>query len=297
MSASTATATSRLAVRKLGSALGAEVRGVDMRRPLDAQTFGELHDIWMEHLVLVFPEQRVTDAEHVAFTRNFGEPEIFHQKIIRSERVKEIFRVSNVDENGVLMPPDHPVAQQVALAQSWHTDSSYRSIPCTGALLHGVEVSRTGGETQFTNMYLAYEALPELLKRQIEGRKAKHDFAFLQTQAKLKPLTEEERAAMPAIWQPMVRKHPVTGRKSLYISPLYNDEVEGMSPEESVKLIAELTRIAEEPRFVYAHRWEPDDVLLWDNRCTMHQVTPFDPRERRVMHRTTIVGTEPVIAA
>jgi taurine dioxygenase len=94
-----------------------------------------------------------------------------------------------------------------------------------------------------------------------------------------------------------VRKHPVTGRKSLFISPIYNDQVEGMSPEESVKLIAELTRIAEDPRFVYTHRWEPDDVLMWDNRCTMHQVTPFDPRERRVMHRTTIVGTEPVLAA
>ncbi|HKM62592.1 MAG TPA: TauD/TfdA family dioxygenase [Acidisphaera sp.] len=297
MSASAQIKTSRLTVRKLHPALGAEVRGVDMRQPLDADTFRELHDIWMEHIVLVFPEQHITDAEHVAFTRGFGEPEIFHQKIIRSERVKEIFRVSNVDEDGNLMPPDHPVAQQVALAQSWHTDSSYRAIPCAGALLHGVETSRTGGETQFTNMYLVYDALPEALKRQIEGRKAQHNFAFLHTQANLKPLTEEEKAAMPAIWQPMVRKHPVTGRKSLYISPLYNDEVEGMSTDEGRRLIAELTRIAEEPRFVYTHRWEPDDVLMWDNRCTMHQVTPFDPRERRVMHRTTIVGTEPVIPA
>jgi alpha-ketoglutarate-dependent taurine dioxygenase len=297
MSADAASTTSRLTVRKLAPALGAEVRGIDMRQPLDPKTFHELHDIWMEHLVLVFPEQHITDAEHVSFTRNFGEPEIFHQKIIRSERVKEIFRVSNVDENGVLMPPDHPVAQQVALAQSWHTDSSYRTIPCTGALLHGVEVSRTGGETQFTNMYLAYEALPDSLKRQIEGRKARHNFAYLHTQANLKPLTEEERAAMPAIWQPMVRKHPVSGRKSLYISPIYNDAVEGLSSEEAFQLIAELTRIAEDPGFVYTHRWEPDDVLMWDNRCTMHQVTPFDPRERRVMHRTTIVGTEPVLAA
>lgn len=289
--------TSRLQVRKLAPALGAEVRGIDMRKPLDAATSRELHDAWMEHLVLVFPGQHVTDREHVAFTRYFGEPEIFHQKIIRSERVAEIFRVSNVDENGVLMPPDHPVAQQVALAQHWHTDSSYRTVPCTGALLHGIEVSRTGGETQFTNMYMAYDALSESSKKQIEGRKARHDFAFLHTQANLKPLTEEEKAAMPAIWHPMVRKHPVTGRKSLYISPIYNDEVEGMSPEESRNLIAELTRISEDPRFVYTHRWETDDVLMWDNRCTMHQVTPFDPRERRVMHRTTIVGTETVLAA
>jgi taurine dioxygenase len=297
MSAPTEASIARLTVRKLHPALGAEVRGIDMRRPLDAATARELQDIWMEHLVLVFPGQHVTDAEHVAFTRYFGEPEIFHQKIIRSERVKEIFRVSNVNEDGVLMPPDHPVAQQLSLAQFWHTDSSYREIPCTGALLHGVEVSRTGGETQFTNMYLVYDALSEDLKRQIEGRKAQHDFGHMHTQANLKPLTEEEKAAMPPVWQPMVRKHPVTGRKALYISPIYNDAVEGMTPDDGRRLIAELTRIAADPRFVYTHRWETDDVLMWDNRCTMHQVTPFDPRERRVMHRTTIMGQDRVMAA
>jgi taurine dioxygenase len=95
----------------------------------------------------------------------------------------------------------------------------------------------------------------------------------------------------------MVRKHPVTGRHSLYISPIYNDEVEGMSPADAKRLIADLVEFAAEPRFVYRHRWEPHDVVMWDNRCTMHQVTPHDPRERRVMHRTTIVGTEPVLAA
>jgi len=289
--------TSWLTVRKLHPALGAEVRGVDMRQPLDPATFSALHDIWMEHLVLVFPDQHVTDAEHVAFTRYFGEPEIFHQKIIRSERVKEIFRVSNVDEDNNLMPPDHPVAQQLSLAQFWHTDSSYRQIPCTGALLHGLEVSRSGGETQFTNMYLVYDSLPDSLKSRIDGRKARHNYGHMHTQAHLKPLTEEEKAAMPPAWQPLVRKHPVTGRRSLYISPIYNDEVEGMTPAEGQKLIAELTAFAADPRFVYRHRWETDDVLMWDNRCTMHQVTPFDPAERRVMHRTTIVGREPVLAA
>jgi alpha-ketoglutarate-dependent taurine dioxygenase len=293
MSASTS---SRLTVRKLHPALGAEVRGIDMHRPLDPDTARELQDAWMEHLVLVFPDQHVTDQEHVAFTRYFGEPEIFHQKIIRSERVKEIFRVSNVNEDGILMPPDHPTVQQVALAQFWHTDSSYRQIPCTGALLHGVEVSRTGGETQFTNMYQVYDALPEALKRQVQGRKAQHNFGHMHTQANLKPLTEEEQAAMPPVWQPMVRKHPVTGRSALYISPIYNDAVEGMNREDGRQLIAELTQIAADRRFVYTHRWETDDVLMWDNRCTMHQVTPFDPRERRVMHRTTIVGQDPVIA-
>jgi taurine dioxygenase len=285
-----------LTVRSLHPALGAEVRGVDFRAPIDPATFAQIHRAWMQHLVLVFPEQRVSDPEHVAFTRLFGEPEIFHQKIIRSARVPEIFRVSNVDDDGVLMPPEHPTVQQVSLAQHWHTDSSYRAVPCTGALLHGVEVSRTGGETQFINMYLVYESLPESLRRQVERRKARHNFGNLHTLRPLKPLTEEEKAAMPPVWQPMVRIHPVTRRRSLYISPIYNDEVEGLAPDASGRLIEDLTEFAAQDRFVYRHRWETDDVLLWDNRCTMHAVTPHDPRERRVMHRTTIVGDVPVLA-
>ena len=294
MNASTTSQT--LSVRKLHPALGAEVRGIDMRRPMSPKQFHELHDIWMEHLVLVFPEQHISDEEHVLFTRYFGEPEIFHQKIIKSQRVPEIFRVSNVDDDDNLMPTEHPTAQQLSLAQHWHTDSSYRAIPCTGALLHGVEVSRTGGETQFTNLYKVYDALPVALKQRIEGRKARHNFGNLHNLRDLKPLTEEEKAAMPAVWQPMVRTHPVTGRKSLYISPIYHDQVEGLTVAEGKQLIEELTAFAEQPQFVYRHHWETDDVLMWDNRCTMHQVTPFDPRERRVMHRTTIVGTEPVLA-
>jgi alpha-ketoglutarate-dependent taurine dioxygenase len=288
---------SRLQVKPLNPALGAEVRGIDMRAPLDEAAREALHDVWMQYLVLVLPEQHVSDEQHVEFTRGLGEPEIFHQKIIKSRSVREIFRVSNVDDDGNLMPADHPTVRQLSLAQFWHTDSSYRTIPCTGALLHGVEVSRTGGETEFTNMYKVYEALPERLRRQVDGRRARHNFEHMHTLQTLKPLTPEERAAMPPVWQPMVRVHPVTKRKALYISPIYNDEVEGLSPAAAKALVAELAEFAGQRQFVYRHRWEPDDVLMWDNRCTMHQVTAFDPRERRVMHRTTIVGDAPVIGA
>ena len=286
---------SRLSAETLHPALGARVQGVDMRDCTE-DTLRQVHDLWMEHLVLVLPNQHVTDEQHVAFTRRLGEPEIFHQEIIKSRRVREIFRVSNVDDDGVLMPPDHPVARQVALAQFWHTDSSYLAVPCMGALLHGIEVSRSGGETQFTNMYLVYEQLPERLRRHIEGRKARHNFGNLHSLAKLREMSEEEKAKVPAVWQPMVRVHPVTRRKSLYISPVYNDAAEGMDQASAKALLDELTAFASQPRFVYSHRWETDDVVMWDNRCTMHAVTPFDPRERRVMHRTTIVGTEPPIA-
>ena len=216
-----------ITVTPLHPALGAAIRGVDMRRPMPPDLFQQVHDAWMKHLVVVFPDQTITDEEHVAFTRHFGEPEIFHQTIIRSRAVKEIFRVSNVDDDGNLMPPSHPTVRQVSLAQLWHTDSSYRRMPCVGSLLHGVEISRTGGETQFINMYMVYDELPAALKCQVEGRRARHDFENLHRLSDLKPLTEAERAAMPPAWQPMVRIHPVTKRKSLYISPIYNERLRG----------------------------------------------------------------------
>ena len=287
----------RLTVRPLHPALGAEVRGIDMRQALDDATRQELLDAWTQHLVLVFPGQPVTDEEHVAFTRFLGEPEIFHQAIIKSTRVREIFRVSNVNDEGLLLPPTDPTVRQLSLAQYWHTDSSYLPIPCVGALLHGVEVSRSGGETQFTNMYSVYDAMPAALKQRIAGRKARHNFENMHTLKPLKPMTDAERAAVPPVWHPLVRKHPVSGRTSLYISPIYNDEVEGLSPADSRALIAELADFAGRPEFVYSHSWETDDVVMWDNRCTMHQVTAFDPAERRVMHRTTLVGTDAIIAA
>jgi len=279
-------------------ALGAEIRGVDMRCPLDAATRQEILDAWMKHLVVVFPDQPITDQEHVAFTRQFGEPEIFHQTSLhlRSDRVREIFLVSNVDEDGRLMQPSEPSQKQLSSSRQWHTDSSYRPQPSVGSLLHGIEISRTGGITQFINMYLVYDDLPESLRRQVEGRKARHDFSMLSRLVGSPPPTEQEKAAMPPVWHPMVRRHPVTGRKSLYISSIYNDAVEGMADGAARRLIEELDAFAAQPKYMYRHVWEPHDVLMWDNRCTVHAVTPHDPNERRVMHRTTIVGSEPVTA-
>ena len=288
-----------ITVKPRHPALGAEIRGVDLRRPIDAATTQAIKDAWTEHLVLVFPDQPITDTEHVAFTRHFGEPEIFHQTSLnlRSDRAKEIFLVSNVDANDRLMKPSEPSQKQLSSSRLWHTDSSYRPVPSVGSLLHGIEISRTGGITQFINLYMVYDDLPEGLRRQVEGRKARHDFSMLHRITGAPPPTTEEQARMPAVWHPMVRRHPVSGRKSLYISSIYNDAVEGLSPEESKALVDELFAFCGRPEFVYSHRWETDDVLMWDNRCTMHQVTAYDPAERRVMHRTTIVGTEPVVAA
>jgi alpha-ketoglutarate-dependent taurine dioxygenase len=288
-----------ITVKPRHPALGAEVRGVDMRRPMDAGTVQAVVDAWTRHLVLVFPDQRVTDQEHVAFTRHFGEPEVFHQTSVslRSDRVREIFLVSNVDEEGRLMRPSEPSQKQLSSARQWHTDSSYRPMPSMGSLLHGIEISRTGGITQFINMYMVYDELPDGLRRQVEGRKARHDFGMLSRLVGSPPPTPEEQARMPPVWHPMVRRHPVSGRKSLYISSIYNDAVEGMGDTVARRLIEDLSEFAAQPKYMYRHVWEPHDVLMWDNRCTVHAVTPHDPEERRVMHRTTIVGREPVVAA
>ena len=199
-----------ITVKPRHPALGAEIRGVDMKKPLDAETVKQVHDAWMKHLVVVFPDQQISDQEHVAFTRNFGEAEIFHQTSLhlRSDRVREIFLVSNVDEQNRLLKPCEPGQKQLSSAQQWHTDSSYRPVPSMGSLLHGIEISRTGGITQFINMYMVYDELPESLKRQVEGRKARHDFSMLSRLVGSPPPTDKEKAAMPPVWHPMVRKHP-----------------------------------------------------------------------------------------
>ena len=160
-----------LKIRPLHPLIGAEVTNVDFKEPLPESVVQEIHQAWMDYQILVFPHQKISDEQHVAVTRNFGKPEIFNQSIIKSKFVKEIFRVSNTDEDGQLMPQSDPIQQQLSSAKKWHTDSSYRPIPAMGSLLHGVEVSRTGGLTCFTNMYEVYDALPEVLRSRVEGKK------------------------------------------------------------------------------------------------------------------------------
>ncbi len=285
-----------LTVTPLHPALGAEIRGVDFTARVPTETVARIVDAWSQYLVLVFPGQALSDQQHVEMTRYFGEPEIFHQDIIKSERVREIFRVANTDEDGNLIQPDHPTLQQLGSARRWHTDSSYRPKPAIGSLLHGIKVTEEGGVTCFSNMYAVYDALPDSLRRRIEGRSACHDFEMLTLFGARKP-TAAERAAMPPVWQPMVRRHPVTGKKSLYISPIYNERIEGMAQDEAIRLIEELTDFAARDEFVYRHHWTQDDIVMWDNRCTMHRVTPHAPDVERVMHRTTICGTAAVEAA
>ena len=286
----------RLDVRPLTKYIGAEIRGVDMRRPMDRATRDAVHDAWMKHLVVVFPDQRVTDQEHVAFTRHFGEPEIFHQTslALRSDRVKEIFLVSNVDENDRLLPPSDRGQKQLSSSRQWHTDSSYRAMPSVGSLLHGIEISRTGGITQFINMYMVYDELPDALRRQVEGRKARHDFAMLSRLTGAPAPSGAERAAVPPVWHPMVRRHPVTGRKCLFVNESFTRAIIGMDEAQSAPLLALLFAHLKDPRFIYRHRWCVGDVLTWDNCATQHIATFDYGTRRRLMHRVGITGGVPV---
>ena len=286
-----------LKIQTLHPALGAELVGLDLAESMDDETFQAIRDAWMKHLVLAFPNQTLSEEQQITFSQRFGALEEHHQDIIKSRSSPQIFRVSNVNDEGNMMSSDDPSIAQISLAQRWHTDSSYRAVPSMGSILHGIEVTKEGGETCFSNMYMVYDALDPDTKRRITGCRARHDFGHLTKLAPVKPLTESERQAMPPVWQPMVRKHPWTGRPSLFISPIYNDAIEGMNDDEAAELLTELTEFAGREEFVYRHRWTRGDVVMWDNRCTMHRVTPYDLNLRRVMHRNTVVGDGPVTAA
>ena len=277
--------------------IGAEVRGVHLGR-VDDEAFRRVYDAWLEHLLLVFPRQDVSDEEQIAFARRFGELEIHPSREHRSSAHPEIYRVSNVDERGHIMPQESKGWRYMNLTWLWHTDSSFREVPSMGSILHGIEVPPEGGDTLFANMYAAYEALPDDLKERIRGLRVLHSHdQVLSHDQKLKS-AQEDYAELPPVRHPLVRRHPVTGRRSLFLSPHTMERIDGLSEDESRRLLDELIAFATQDRFVYRHRWQPDDVIFWDNRCTMHAVMPYDAANlRRVMHRTTIVGDGPVIAA
>lgn len=282
-----------LEVEKRHPLIGATVRGVDLGRPLDDASLSAINALWMEHLLLVFPDQPITDAQHIRFGERFGGLEIHPSLAHRSSRDAAIYRVSNVDEAGNLVPPSDTAWLYLNQSWRWHTDSSFREIPSKGSILHGIEVTRDGGNTLFANMYAAYDALPDQTKARIAGLWVIHAHDYIiSTSGEL--ATRPDHGAyeeLPPVRHPLVQVHPVTGRKCLFLSPHTMVTIEGMKETEARALLDELIAHATDERFVYRHAWEPHDVIMWDNRCTMHSVEPFDNRTvRRIMHRVTLVG-------
>jgi alpha-ketoglutarate-dependent taurine dioxygenase len=283
-----------LETRPLSANLGVEVVGLDLSQSLGAETLDAIKRLWRRHLILLFRGQRLSEESQIAFTRNFGDLAVFTEADKRSTRNPEIVRIGNVDEDGAKRTVDNHISRYYAILTGlWHTDGSYKTVPSYASALHAIEVPPSGAQTCRANTEAAYAAMPEAMRRRIEGKHMVHDLEFTRQFAEgLPPRTDADRRAVPPVCHPVVRRHP-DGRKSLYISANVAYYVGGMSFEEGKKLHAELVAWATQPQFVYCHSWMPGDLVMWDNRFTLHRVTPFDgAQHRRVMQRTELVGTE-----
>ena len=282
----------RLGTVPTGGALGAEVTGVNLR-DVDDETFATIHRAWLDHLVLLFRGQQLSDQELIAFSRRFGELDLAPIQETGRRFVEghpEIYIVSNVVENGV------PIGSLGAGELVWHTDMSYQEDPPKASMLYALEVPPGGGNTRFLNMYSAYEALPSGLKQRLAGLRVKHDGTYNSggyVRAGVTP-TEDPREA-PGTVHPLLCTHPETGRRCLYLGRRRNAYIEGLPLAESEALLDEIWAYATRDELTWHNRWRVGDLVLWDNRCTMHRRDPFDAAARRVMHRTQIKSeTRPV---
>jgi taurine dioxygenase len=273
-------------VNKIGDALGAEIGGVDLSKPLDARTFAEIRRAWLEHLVLRFRGQKLADPELIAFTRLFGEldppgPNPYGKSFLPEH--PEINVISNIVVGGA------PIGGLGDGEAIWHADMTYVERPPMGAILHALEVPESGGDTYWANMYAAYETLPADLKHKIEGREAIHDATYNsagQMRKGYAPVTDARKA--PGARHALVATHPESGRQCLFLGRRRNSYIVGLDLEESEDLLDALWAHASKPEFVFRQQWRAGDVIIWDNRCTLHRRDAFDPNARRLMHRTQI---------
>ena len=278
-------------IRPLHPHLGAEVTGIDLKAPVAPEEFAAIEAAFNRHAVLVFPGQPLGDEQQIAFSRLFGpleiSPEYAGSKKSRLSR-PEIADISNLDpENRVMSAEDKRLIFNRG-NQLWHTDSSFKFVPARCSLLSAREIPPSGGETEFADLRAAYDALPEEKKRAIDGLVVEHSIFRSRAQIGFTEFNDEIRRALPPVPQLLVRHHPGSGRKTLYLAS-HASHVIGWPLEQGRALIEELIAFATEPRFVHQHRWSVGDLVLWDDRCTMHRGRPYDDtRYRRDMHRTTV---------
>jgi alpha-ketoglutarate-dependent 2,4-dichlorophenoxyacetate dioxygenase len=272
----------------------ARLTGLDLSRPLDEGDFGQVRDAFHRYAVVVFPEQALTDDEQIAFSERFGPLEVSLRKD-RQRRVDNprISDISNVDEKDRVFDPDDERAIYNAGNRLWHSDSSFKRVPAMASLLSGREVPPEGGETEYADLRGAWDALPADRQRGLEALVAEHSFVYSRGLIGYDQFTDAERAAVPPVPQAVVRTHPATGRKSLYLGS-HASHILGRPVEEGRALLRELLEFATQPQFVYRHVWRQHDLVMWDNRCALHRGRPWDERRfRRVMHRTTVAGAGP----
>jgi taurine dioxygenase len=271
-----------------GAALGAEVRGVDLR-DLDLSQFAALKRAWHDHQVILVRGQTLSDRDLIAFSRRFGDLDWAPiQETGRRfvEGLPEIYVVSNVTVNG------EPIGSLGAGEAVWHTDMSYLDVPPMASMLYALEVPPAGGNTSFCSMYAVYEALPDGLKRQIANLRIKHDGTYNSGGYLRQGVTPtDDPRTSPGAVHPLVCTHPETGRRMLYLGRRRNAYLVGLELAESEALLDELWEFVSRPEFAWEHIWRVGDLVLWDNRCTMHRRDPFDASARRIMHRTQIKGS------
>ena len=280
-------------VTKSGAACGAEI-ACDLAQDIDEATFREIERAFHDNIVVVFRRQNLSNERHIEFSRRFGELEIHIIEKYLLPGFPEILLISNIrDDRG----------EHIGLADAgftWHSDTSYRHRPSRCSLLYAKEVpqrdGRPLGDTVFANAIAAYEALPERMKQRLAGLKAIHRYSARRrvTDSPRPKLTQEQLDETPDIAHPIVRTHPYTGRRSLYVTAGECIGIEGIPEDEAVDLIAELDAHCVRPEFLYRHKWQVGDLLMWDNTSSMHlAICDYALPERRLMHRTTVIGTVP----
>jgi taurine dioxygenase len=275
----------RITVIPAPHSFGAEIRGVDLRT-IDPGDFSSIHRAWLDHSVVLFREQNLTDDDLIAFSNKFGGLDwapIQESGRRFVEGHPEIYVVSNVMENGT------PIGSLGAGEATWHTDMSYFPDPPKASILYALEVPPSGGNTYFCNMYRAFESLPEELKRQITGLQLKHDGTYNSGGYVRQGITAaDDPMASPGAYHPLVCTHPETKRRLLYLGRRRNAYIRGLSLPDSELLLDRLWSYAAREEFVWHNEWRVGDLVLWDNRCTIHRRDSFDTNSRRVMHRTQI---------
>jgi taurine dioxygenase len=277
----------RITVIPASQAFGAEIHHVDLRT-IDGDDFSSIYQAWLDHSVLLFRGQNLTDEDLIAFSRRFGELDWAPVQESGRRFVEghpEIYVVSNVIENGTA------IGSLGSGEATWHTDMSYLQDPPKASILYALEVPPSGGNTYFTNMYRAYESLPDELKRRIEGLALKHDGTYNSGGYVRQGITAaDDPITSPGAFHPLVCSHPETKRRLLYLGRRRNAYIAGLSLPDSESLLNQLWSYATREEHAWHNEWRVGDLVLWDNRCTMHRRDPFDANARRIMHRTQIKG-------
>ena len=282
-------------VRKLTPNVGAEISGLDLRQPLAPDTMAEVRKVWLDNVVVVFPDQPIDDEQQIAFSRQVGELELINMSALQLPGKPEIYAATDLDDNDDFMPPDHPVMRVNHDNRKWHSDSSFKRVPAMASLLHARIVPPAGGDTAYANMAAAYEALSDDMKAKLDGLVAVHNFYWSRRDVNVTAFTQEETMALPPVRHPVVRRHPETGRPALFVGS-HTESIDGMEWDEGRELIAGLIEHATRPQFVYQHAWRVGDLVWWDNRAALHCGMPFDvTRHKRRLHRTTVAGTGPTL--